>query len=101
HRRANEKAPAIQAPAGRARGAMTMPAPAPTPPDRPDRRIEQTLKVSAVVLLLIGCVVVLWPFLSALLWAIVLCFTTWPVYARLLRVMGGRRTLAALLMTTT
>jgi len=49
------------------------------------------------VLVLGGCMYVLWPFLSALLWAMVLCFTTWPLYAHLLRVLGGerRRTLAA------
>ena len=29
----------------------------------------------------IGCVLVLYPFLSALLWAGILVFTTWPVYA--------------------
>ena len=28
----------------------------------------------------IGCVLVLYPFLSALLWAGILVFTTWPVY---------------------
>jgi predicted PurR-regulated permease PerM len=69
------------------------------PPPPPDRRVEQTLKVSAILVLLIGSVIVIWPFLTALLWAIVLCFTTWPVYARVLRMVGGRRTLAALLMT--
>ena len=65
----------------------------------PPSRIEQVLKLAAVVLLIAGCLFVLWPFLSALLWAMVLCFTTWPLYSRLLRVVGGRRTLAAALMT--
>jgi predicted PurR-regulated permease PerM len=51
------------------------------------------------LLLLIGCVVVLRPFVSALLWAAVLCFTTWPVYCRLLRSFRNRRTLAALAMS--
>jgi predicted PurR-regulated permease PerM len=40
------------------------------------------------------------PFISALLWAIVLSFSVWPLYSRLLRLVGGRRTLAALLMTS-
>jgi predicted PurR-regulated permease PerM len=36
---------------------------------------------------------------TALLWAAVLSFSLWPVYCRLLRFLGGRRTLAAGLVT--
>ncbi|CAI9119598.1 AI-2E family transporter [Brytella acorum] len=32
-----------------------------------------------------GCGVILWPFLSAILWAGILTFTTWPLYTRLRR----------------
>lgn len=32
-----------------------------------------------------GCGVVLWPFLSAILWAAILTFTTWPLFKRLRR----------------
>jgi predicted PurR-regulated permease PerM len=28
----------------------------------------------------IGCLVVLWPFISAILWAAILAYTTWPIY---------------------
>ena len=28
----------------------------------------------------IGCVLVLYPFMSSLLWAAILAFTTWPVF---------------------
>ncbi len=31
----------------------------------------------------LGCTMVLWPFLSAILWASILTFTTWPVYEML------------------
>src|SRR5207247_10672876 len=51
------------------------------------------------LLLLVGCLLVLRRFVSALLWAAVLCFSSWPLYGRLLRLVRGRRTLAALLMT--
>ena len=61
--------------------------------------IEQILGICALVLLAIGCALVLWPFLSALLWAAVICYSTWPIYSRLERALGGRRTLAAALMT--
>jgi len=68
-------------------------------PLMPDRRVEQVLRTVAVGLLLLGCLVVIFPFLTAVLWAVVLCFTTWPLYARLLALLRGRRTLAAALMT--
>jgi predicted PurR-regulated permease PerM len=38
--------------------------------------IEQILGICALVLLAIGCALVLWPFLSALLWAAVICYST-------------------------
>jgi len=63
------------------------------------RTIEQILAAVVLGLLLIGCFVILRPFVSALLWAIVLCFATWPVFGRLVRLLGGRRTLAAVCMT--
>ncbi|MBV9655909.1 MAG: AI-2E family transporter [Acetobacteraceae bacterium] len=31
----------------------------------------------------LGCILVLWPFFSCILWAAILVFTTWPVYERL------------------
>jgi len=49
--------------------------------------------------LLVACLAVIFPFLTDVLWAIVLCFSTWPLYARLLVLTRGRRTLAAVLMT--
>jgi predicted PurR-regulated permease PerM len=65
---------------------------------RKPARLEQNLGWIVLLLLLIGCLLVLRPFMSALLWAAVLCFSSWPLYQRLLRVLRGRRTLAALLM---
>jgi predicted PurR-regulated permease PerM len=60
---------------------------------------ERNVGWATVLLLLIGCMLVLRPFVSAMLWAIILCFTTWPLYRRLLNLMGNRRTLAALVMS--
>ncbi len=62
-------------------------------------QLEQTLGWAVLLSLVLGCLVVLRPFVSALLWAVVLSFSTWPIYRRLLRVLGNRRTLAALVMT--
>jgi len=62
-------------------------------------RIERLASLAALVLLVLGCMLVMRPFVSAVLWAVVLSFSTWPVYGRILALVRGRRTLAALLMT--
>ena len=63
------------------------------------QRIEQIVVIALLVVLAVGCLTVLRPFLSALLWALILSFSTWPLYAWLVRRLKGRRSLAALLMT--
>src|SRR5947199_9243351 len=62
-------------------------------------RLERKIGGIVALLLLVACLLVLRPFVSALLGAVVLCFSSWPLYGRLLRLISGRRTLAALLMT--
>lgn len=61
-------------------------------------KLERNLGWVLLVLLLLGCLAVMRPFLSALLWAIVLTFSCWPVYARLLLFLRGRRNVAAFIM---
>ena len=61
--------------------------------------MEQNLGWAVLLVLVVGCLIVLRPFVSALLWAVVLSFTSWPIYRRLLQWLGNRRTLAAVLMT--
>jgi len=63
------------------------------------KRFELYLGLITLGFLGAGCVLVLAPFASALLWAVVLCFTLWPVYETLLRMVRGRRTLAAATIT--
>jgi predicted PurR-regulated permease PerM len=46
----------------------------------------------------LGCVVVLYPFFSALLWAAILVFTTWPLYEWICSHLRLRRSVAALAM---
>lgn len=62
-------------------------------------RFDQIAGFAVVLLLLVGCVVVLRPFFSPLLWAVVLTTSTWPLYQKLQLVFYGRRGLAALVMT--
>ena len=70
------------------------------PVDRDKRSpIELWIGGTAVVVLAILCLLVLRPFISAALWAVILCFTTWPLFLRLEALLGGRRTLSALIAT--
>lgn len=62
-------------------------------------KLEESIGWIVLLLLLGGCLLVMRPFVSALLWAVVLCFSTWPVYRRLLALLRNRRTLAALMMS--
>ncbi|MEO0017298.1 MAG: hypothetical protein RLZZ522_581 [Verrucomicrobiota bacterium] len=55
----------------------------------------------ALLLLLVGCVVVLKPFMSALMWAGVLSFSLYPLQRVFTRWFRGGRTLAACLVTLT
>jgi predicted PurR-regulated permease PerM len=58
-------------------------------------------RVATIVLLVLGCLWVLRPFLAAILFAAAVVISSWPMYLALLRRMRGRRTLAALTMTLT
>ena len=60
---------------------------------------DRYLGIAALALLILGCLTVLHPFLTTLLWAAILVSVTWPAFARLDRLLGGRRNLAALVMT--
>jgi predicted PurR-regulated permease PerM len=64
-----------------------------------EKRFDYYAKMAATVLLVVGCFLVLRPFLSAILFAAVVCISTWPLYNWLLRKMRGRRSLAALTIT--
>src|SRR5262245_24390261 len=81
----------------------------PSPPDRPaqkmnsgsthTRRLEQILAMLALAVLGIGCILVLWPFWSSVIWAVILCSSTWPLFMWLDRQLNGRRNLSAALTT--
>jgi predicted PurR-regulated permease PerM len=67
-----------------------------------DRRPgKNTARAAAVILLTLGCLYVLRPFLAAILFAAAVVISSWPLYLRLRLRMHGRRTLAALTMTLT
>jgi predicted PurR-regulated permease PerM len=62
---------------------------------------KQFTRIATVVLLVLGCLFVLKPFLPAILFAAAVAISSWPLYERLLARMHGRRTLAALTITLT
>ena len=64
-----------------------------------ETRFEKMAQFAAIVALVAGCLLVLQPFVTALLCAAIVCFSTWPVYQRIELWMRGRRSWAALAMT--
>ncbi|RPH64620.1 MAG: AI-2E family transporter, partial [Burkholderiales bacterium] len=69
-------------------------------PDQVTERLSRRLVLGLLLggLLLLSYAV-LRPFLVPVAWAVILVFTTWPLHVRVRRLVGGRRTLAALAMT--
>lgn len=64
-----------------------------------DKKFEHYFRLAAVIILVGGCFLVLRPFLTAILFAAVVCASTWPAYLMLRQRLAGRHTLAALCMT--
>ena len=56
-------------------------------------------RIAIVTLLALGCFLILQPFIAAVLFAIIICVTTWPLYAWLLGRLGGRPALTSSVMT--
>jgi predicted PurR-regulated permease PerM len=63
-----------------------------------ENRVDRWAGIAIVIVLILGCFVVLRPFLSAILWAVILAFSTWPVYQRIESAVAGRKGLASGLM---
>jgi predicted PurR-regulated permease PerM len=66
----------------------------------PASALKTSLMLGVLVLAAgVACLMILWPFMAAILWALILAYTSWPLYARLKRPFGRFRTLAAATMT--
>jgi len=68
-------------------------------PGPAEQRLNQVAQLAAVVFVVVGCYLVLHPFVPAILFAAVVCSATWPLYLRLRAALWGRPTLAALAMS--
>lgn len=62
-------------------------------------QLERYAQIAGVAVLVVGCFYVVSPFLASVLFAAVVCATTWPVFLRIRRRVGGRPVVASLLMT--
>ncbi|MCX7149885.1 MAG: AI-2E family transporter [Rhodocyclales bacterium] len=62
-------------------------------------RLNRYARLAAVLIIALGCYLVLYPFVPAVLFAAVVCSATWPLYLRLRKALWGRPALAALVMT--
>lgn len=60
--------------------------------------VEHAVGLSILALIALGTFLVLRPFLSAILWAAVLCYSSWPLFVRLKARLGDRTALAAVVM---
>jgi predicted PurR-regulated permease PerM len=63
-----------------------------------DRLMEQLVGVAAVLVLAGGALIVIAPFVTALLWGAILAYCSWQPFQRLTGVFRGHRMLAALLV---
>jgi len=61
-------------------------------------RVDQSLTLVVLAMLIIGCFFVLQPFITALVWAAILCTTTWPLYWRVTARLRDRSGLSAFVM---
>lgn len=63
------------------------------------RDLERYAALAIIVVLVLGCYLVVRPFLTAFIWGAIVAISTQGLYARLLDWLGGRRALAATLTT--
>ena len=61
--------------------------------------VEKALGLALLLVLAIGCIFVLKPFLTAIFLAVTLCVSTWSLFRKAERRLGGRPTATALFMT--
>ena len=63
--------------------------------DKGHASFDKLLPILLLGLLALGCLVVLQPFLTAVLWACILAYSSWPAYLRVHRTLGSRQWAAA------
>jgi predicted PurR-regulated permease PerM len=62
-------------------------------------QLERYAQIAGVAVLVVGCFYVVSPFVASVLFAAVVCATTWPIFLSIRRRVGERPVVASLLMT--
>lgn len=62
--------------------------------------LETAIQIGLAAVLVIGCVLILRPFLPLIMWGIIIAIASYPTFLKVERRLGGRRTLAAVLWTS-
>ncbi|MEE7625198.1 AI-2E family transporter [Methylobacter sp. Wu8] len=65
-----------------------------------DRFFERAGGLAIVAVLVIACLKIIAPFLGPMLWGAIIAISTWPLFDRLQRQLGGRQGFAAFILTT-
>jgi len=63
------------------------------------RTIETVIRVGLLLLLLIWCFQILQPFIVPVVWGVIIAVAIYPVYIKLLSILGGRNRLASIVYT--
>lgn len=63
-----------------------------------EERILQFIQLAVIAIVFISCYLVIHPFIPAILFAMVVCISTWPLYLCLRRALWGKSALASVLM---
>ena len=64
-----------------------------------NQALEISTQIGLAVLLVIGCLLILRPFIPLILWGIIVAIASYPAFLKLQRLLKGRRALAATLWT--
>ena len=78
---------------------MTAPQASPPEPSHPVTPVDRSVAFVVLAVIIVGCYFVLLPFLTAMLWAFILCCATWPVFVHVRKLLGGSAGWASLVMT--
>ena len=62
-----------------------------------NRMLDTTIRIGMVLLLAYWCLKIISPFISPIMWAIIISVAIYPLYVKLVAAMGGRKKMAAVL----
>ena len=64
-----------------------------------NRVVEVSIHVGLLILLVVACLLILYPFIPLVTWGIIIAVAAYPAFQKLQRLLGDRATLAAVLFT--